>query len=84
MADDISAWIPVITALAGIGGALGSQYISHRFTLNREKKASEDKMLREQYFIAPGWSFFLSDLLRDAFIQLTSPDLTNPNTGISA
>lgn len=59
MADGISVWIPVITALAGIGGALGSQYISHRFTLNREKKASEDKMLRERYFIATRLVFIL-------------------------
>lgn len=68
MTDGISVWIPVITALAGIGGALGSQYFSHRFTLNREKKASEDKMMRERILLLQSWSLSWS-CLREIALQ---------------
>lgn len=47
-----SVLVPVITALAGIGGALGSQYISHRFTRRREQEAAEAKREPERLFIA--------------------------------
>lgn len=51
MAEGISAWVPVITALAGIGGAVGSQYVSHHFTAQREKRASEQKLASQRAFI---------------------------------
>lgn len=59
MADGISVWIPVITALAGIGGALGSQYVSHRFALQREERTAATKLARERLFIATELVFLL-------------------------
>ena len=58
-AAGISVWIPAITALAGIGGALGSQWLSHHFATSRERRASEDKLARERYFLATELAFFL-------------------------
>ncbi|HDK6063971.1 MULTISPECIES: hypothetical protein [Klebsiella] len=81
MADGISVWIPVITALAGIGGALGSQYISHRFTLNREKKASEDKMQRERYFIATGLVFLLERFAQRCVYSAYESGFNEPEHG---
>lgn len=51
MAEEISAWVPVITALAGIGGAMGSQWVPHHFTAKRERRASEQKLASERAFI---------------------------------
>lgn len=81
MADGISVWIPVITALAGIGGALGSQYISHRFTLNREKNASEDKMQRERYFIATRLVFLLERFAQRCIYSAYESGFYEPERG---
>lgn len=59
MADGISLWVPVISALAGIGGALGSQFFSHHFATVRERRASNDKLVRERHFIATELVFLL-------------------------
>ncbi|CAI2019938.1 Uncharacterised protein [Serratia proteamaculans] len=52
MAVGIPEWVPVITALAGIVGALGSQYLSHWFARQREKEVAVAKHESEQLFIA--------------------------------
>lgn len=59
MNGGISVWVPVISALAGIGGSLGSQWVSHHFTTTRERRASEAKLARERYFIATELIFML-------------------------
>lgn len=59
MADGISLWVPVITALSGIGGALGSQWLSHHFATVRERRASDNKLDRERHFIATELVFLL-------------------------
>lgn len=58
MADEIS-WMPVITALAGIGGALGSQYLSHRFARQREDIAANAKKESERFYITTELIFIL-------------------------
>lgn len=52
MDGGISALAPAIAALAGIGGALGSQLLSHVLITSREKRASEDKQQKERHFIS--------------------------------
>jgi len=52
MDGGISALAPAIAALAGIGGALGSQWLSHVLITSREKRASEDKEQKERHFIS--------------------------------
>lgn len=59
MDGGISVWVPVISAGAGIAGALGSQWLSHIFITRREKRASEEKLNRERYFIATELVFLL-------------------------
>ncbi len=59
MDGGISVWVPVISAGAGIAGALGSQLLSHIFITRREKRASEEKLNRERYFIATELVFIL-------------------------
>lgn len=59
MADGILVWFPVITALAGIGGALGSQYVSHRLALHREEATAARKREAELYFISTELVFIL-------------------------
>ncbi|KDA94262.1 hypothetical protein [Pantoea agglomerans] len=55
----ISVWVPVISAGAGILGALGSQWLSHIFITKRERRSSEEKRNRERYFIATEIVFLL-------------------------
>ncbi|MCX3310957.1 hypothetical protein ORN12_18480 [Pantoea vagans] len=62
-AGGVVPWMPVIQTLAGgllAGGiALTGIWLTHRFTLRREKQASENKMQRERYFIATELVFLL-------------------------
>ncbi|WP_050504803.1 hypothetical protein [Pantoea stewartii] len=51
MSGDVSSWVPVVTALAGMGGALGSQWLTHLFTVKREKAAAKLKLASERVFI---------------------------------
>lgn len=51
MSGDVAAWVPVATALAGLGGALGTQWLSHHFSVVREKQASETKKAAERVYI---------------------------------
>lgn len=59
MSAGISVWTAVIGAAAGFAGALGSQWLSHHFATSRERRASEDRLTRERYFIATGLVFLL-------------------------
>ncbi|ORM59853.1 hypothetical protein HA45_22400 [Pantoea rodasii] len=59
MVEGISVWVPVISAGAGIVGALSSQWLSHIFVTRREKRASEEKLNRERYFIGTELVFLL-------------------------
>jgi hypothetical protein len=56
---DVSLWVPVITGLAGIGGALGSQYVSHIYSRQREKDAALRKRHEELLFITTELVFLL-------------------------
>lgn len=59
MSAGISVWVPVISAAAGIAGALGSQWLSHFFITKREKLASEQKLNKERYYIGTELVFLL-------------------------
>lgn len=56
---DVSLWVPVITGLAGIGGAVGSQYVSHIYARQREKNAALRKRHEELLFITTELVFLL-------------------------
>lgn len=56
---DVILWVPVLTALAGISGALGSQYVSHLLTRKREERAATSKLESERLFIATELVFLL-------------------------
>lgn len=56
---DVSLWVPVITGLAGIGGALGGQYVSHIYARQREKDAASRKRHDELLFITTELVFLL-------------------------
>ncbi|MDF7650989.1 hypothetical protein F3J38_21835 [Pantoea sp. Acro-805] len=71
MSAGISVWVPVITALAGIGGALGSQWLSHHFATARELRASEEKLARERYFIATELVFLLERFAQQCVLSAT-------------
>lgn len=45
-------WGNVVTGLITAVAAIGAVMLTHRFTLNREKNASDNKIQRERYFIA--------------------------------
>lgn len=59
MGNGISVWVPLISAGAGIAGALGSQWLSHIFITRRERRASEEKLIQERLFIATELVFML-------------------------
>ena len=63
MAVNMSAWVPVIISGLGIvgtlGGALGGQWLSHRFALKREEKQAKEKQGRERYFLDSELVFLL-------------------------
>lgn len=52
-------WGNVATGLITAGAAIAAVMLTHRFTLKRERQASEDKMQRERYFIATELIFLL-------------------------
>lgn len=56
---DVILWVPALTALAGISGALGSQYVSHLLTRKREERAATAKLESERLFIATELVFHL-------------------------
>lgn len=47
----VPLWVPVATALAGMGGALGSQFVSHYFTARREKRSADKKLASERAYL---------------------------------
>lgn len=63
MVNDMTAWLPVILSGLGIvgtlAGALGGQWLSHRFALKREEKQASEKQGRERYFLACELIFLL-------------------------
>lgn len=58
---DLNLWVPVITGLAGIGGALGGQYVSHIYARQREKDAAARKHHDELVFITTELVFLLEE-----------------------
>ncbi|CDK23886.1 hypothetical protein LA637_p2014 (plasmid) [Erwinia amylovora LA637] len=52
-------WGSVATGLITAGAAIGAVMLTHKFTLRREKSASEEKQQRERYFIATELVFLL-------------------------
>lgn len=52
-------WGSVATGLITDGAAIGTAMLTHKFTLRREKSASEEKQQRERYFIATELVFLL-------------------------
>lgn len=52
-------WGNVATGLITAGAAIAAVMLTHRFTLKREKQASEKKLNRERYFIATELVFLL-------------------------
>lgn len=52
-------WGNVATGLITAGAAIGAVMLTHKFTLRREKSASEEKQQRERYFIATELVFLL-------------------------
>jgi hypothetical protein len=52
-------WGNVATGLITAGAAIAAVMLTNRFTLKRERQASEDKLQRERYFIATELVFLL-------------------------
>ncbi|QZY97856.1 hypothetical protein [Pantoea dispersa] len=52
-------WGNVATGLITAGAAIAAVMLTHRFTLKREKQASEEKRVREHHFIATELIFML-------------------------
>jgi len=52
-------WGNVAIGLITAGAAIAAVMLTHRFTLKREKQASEDWLQRERYFIATELVFML-------------------------
>ncbi|MFA4105777.1 hypothetical protein OQJ40_27230 [Serratia nevei] len=65
MVDGFSAWVPVISVLAGgtmTGGvAMAGIALTHHFTRKREREAAERKTAADRYFIATELIFKLED-----------------------
>lgn len=84
MDGGISVWVPVISAGAGIAGALGSQWVLHIFITRREKRASEEKQVRERYFIASELVFLLERFAAAcAEVCLLSGDESDPDLSVT-
>ncbi len=54
-------WGSVATGLITAGAAIAAVMLTHRFTRKREKQASEDKLVRERYFISTELIFLLEE-----------------------
>lgn len=54
-------WGNAVIGLITAGAALAGVMLTHRFTLKRERQATEDKMQREKYFIATELVFILEE-----------------------
>ncbi|MFB6328383.1 hypothetical protein ACE8EZ_20115 [Pantoea deleyi] len=82
MVNNVSVWVPVISAGAGILGALGSQWLSHYFATARERRASENKLARERYFIATELVFLLERFAEQcARVAIDDGELVPPAPG---
>ena len=58
---DVSLWVPVLTAFAGIGGALGSQYVSHLLIRKREENTRKQKLESDMAFIGANLIIYLEE-----------------------
>lgn len=70
---DVSLWVPVLTALAGISGALGSQYVSHLLTRKREENVTATKREAELYFVSTQLVFLLEQFAEACAGVATDP-----------
>ncbi|ARD61448.1 hypothetical protein Y71_16505 [Kosakonia radicincitans DSM 16656] len=80
-------WGNVATAIITAGAAIAAVMLTHRFTLRREKRASDEKLKREQHFIATELVFLLenfaescSDVATDAGENNDDPEPTREPT----
>jgi hypothetical protein len=62
-------WGNIATGLITAGAAIAAVLLTHRFTLRREKLASEDKLQRERYFIATELVFLLERLAQQCVLS---------------
>lgn len=58
-------WGNVATGLITAGAAIAAVMLTHRFTLRREKLASEDRLMKERHFIATELVFLLEQYAED-------------------
>jgi hypothetical protein len=69
-------WGNVATGLITAGAAIAAVMLTHRFTLKREKQASEKKLIQERLFIAIELVFMLEQFANDC-------ELVTRDTGIT-
>lgn len=69
-------WGNVATGLITAGAAIAAVMLTHQFTLRREKLASEDKIQREQYFIATQLVFLLEQFAENCASHVLVSNLT--------
>lgn len=58
ISQGLGIWVNVVTVLITAGAAIVAVMLTHKFTLRREKSASEEKQQRQRYFIATELVFF--------------------------
>jgi membrane protein YdbS with pleckstrin-like domain len=58
ISQGLGIWVNVVTGLITAGAAIVAVMLTHKFTLRREKSASEEKQQRQRYFIATELVFF--------------------------
>ncbi|KAF6660634.1 hypothetical protein HFD91_11520 [Enterobacteriaceae bacterium EKM102V] len=64
-------WGNVATGLITAGAAIAAVMLTHRFTLKRERQASEDRLQRERYFIATELVFLLERFAQQCVLSAT-------------
>lgn len=64
-------WGNVATGLITARAAIAAVILMHQFTLRRERLASEDKLKREQYFIATQLVFLLERFAQQSVLSAT-------------
>lgn len=73
-------WGNVTTGLITAGAAIAAVMLTHRFTLKREKQASEEKLNRERYFIATELVFLLEQYAEESARVAADAGDDNPQT----
>lgn len=64
-------WGSVAAGLITAGAAIAGVMLTHRFTLRREKLATENKQRRERYFIATELVFLLEQFAQQCVLSAT-------------